>query len=181
MSFKLKKEWGAPMEETVIIDNSDVVTIGDLVQCRNGNLELATAGAAVRGVVTGIKDKNGISVWNTLATLGTATKTGSPSSGSVTVASDNETVDLISAVINVSPFAIYSATVTGTMNTTNASNKRGGWVNVDDEDSVNETTHSRTITDVRTLNNWGVDPDDSTRMLVSIKHSEIFGDGTAQA
>lgn len=166
---------------TVIIDNSDAITVGDLVQLRNGNVEDAVAGAACAGVVVDVVDANGNSVFGSLAVLGSATKSGSPSSGTVTVASNNETVDLIAARIDISKKTIYSATVTGTMNTTSSSNKLGGWVNAVSTNAVDETTHSRTITDVRTLKNHGVDPDNTARMLVSINHSEVWDNGAAMA
>ena len=81
----------------------------------------------------------------------------------------------------MSPFAVYSATVTGTMNTTAASNKLGGWIDHDDEDSVEEGTHTRTIGTGGVFKCWGVDPDDSTRMLLSIAEHEFFGSNSAVA
>ena len=63
------------------------------------------------------------------------------------------------------------------MNTTNSSNKIGGWVNMANEQNVDETTFSRTINDTRTLYGWGVDPDDTSRMLVSVRESEVHSYG----
>ena len=183
MSFKLKKQYENAELVEVIIDNSDVVVIGDLVKCRNGNLEVSTAGGAIFGVVVDIVDKNGNSLFGSLAVTGSATLiSGTPGgSGTVTVASDNETVDKIAARVNTSKKAIYSATVDGTVNTTSSSAKLGGWLNQTDANSVDETTHSRTITDVRALKGWGSDPDDTTRLLVSINHSEVWDNGAAMA
>lgn len=181
MSLLRKHVYGPEIIRDFIIDNSDTVQIGDAVKLRNGDLEVSAADGSFSGVVIDLVDKNGNSIFGSIANVGSATVSGQPGSGSVAVASDNETVDLIRARIDMSPFTIYSATVTGTMNTTNASNKPGGWVDMDDEDSVDETTHNRTIGTGGQLKNWGVDPDDSTRMLVSINEHEFFGSNSAVA
>lgn len=182
MSFNLKGFLlGESLSRTVIIDNSDTITMGDAVKLRNGNVEVASADGAVSGVVTDIVDKNGNSVFGSLAVLGSATVTGSPSSGSVTVAADNETVDLIAVKVEMSPYALYSATVTGTIGTTVNSDKIGVWIDNDDEDSVEETTANRTIGTGGVFKGWGVDPEDSTRMLVSINEHEFFGSNSAVA
>lgn len=185
MSFKIHKRYAHDSNiVTVVIDNSDVIGVGALVQLRNGNVKISTAGAASAGVVIGFVDKNGKGYETSTASKGTSTSTGSGQGLVVTVASDNETVDLIAAQIETSKKMIYSAGVTGTMNTTTASNKIGGWVNAvfaSNNSNVDETTHSRTITDVRTLKNWGVDPNDTSRMLVSINHSELYDNGAAMA
>ena len=181
MAFKRKNQFGTSMVVTYIIDNDDAITVGDLVQLRNGNVEDATAGAALAGVVVDIVDKNGNSISGSLAVLGLATKTGLVGAETVTVGTTNETVDLIAAKIETSKFVRYSASVTGTMNTTTSSDKGGGWVNNVGTANVAETTHSRTITDVRNLKNHGVDPDDSSRMIVSINHSEVWDNGAAMA
>jgi hypothetical protein len=151
------------------------------VKLRNGNIEVGSAGVALGGVVIDIVDKNGNSIFGSLAVVGSATVTGQPGAGIVTVYSDNETVDLIAAKVEMSPFAIYSCDIDGTMNTTVASNKIGGWVDLTDENSVNETTTTRTIATGGQLNCWGVDPDDSIRMLVSICEHEFFGSNSAVA
>src|SRR3990167_6798272 len=127
-----------PMIEEQIIDNSDTAQVGDAVRLRNGDLEVHAAGAAIRGIVVDIVDRNGNSIFGSIAILGSATVSGGDT---VAVASDNETVDQVKARIDTSKFSIYSAAVDGTMNTTTASNKPGGWVNGTDENSIDETTH----------------------------------------
>jgi len=182
MSLKRKHApLGDVMVKHVVIDNSDTIQMGDAVNLRNGNVEVGTADGALGGVVIGLVDKNGNSVFSSLAVLGDGTVSGSEDSGSTTVASDNETVDLITAIVDTSPFSIYSGSVTGTMNTTNASNKLGGWVDMVDEQDIEETTHTRTVTTEGQLYNHGVDPDDSSRMLVSIHEHEIYSYGGTMA
>lgn len=180
MSYVRKEDMSPmPMMRTVILDNDEAVGIGDSVKWLNGNLEAVNANA-VAGIIIDIVDKNGASIWGSTAKLGSATLTNSatPNLSVVTVASNNETVDLIAAKIDISPFTIYSASILGTMNDTNASNKPGGWVDGSDQRTIDETTHSRTIGTSGVFQNHGVDPDDSTRMLVSIHESEIFNTGT---
>lgn len=179
--LKRKEQFGPSILRTVIIDNSDTVAIGDAVKLRNGNVEVSAADGAFSGVVVGLVDKEGKSVFGSLATLGSATVSGNPASGSVVAYSDNETVDKIAAQIEMSPYVVYSADVTGTIGTTNSSEKIGGWVDMDDEDSVDETTFNRTISTGGQLNGWGTDPDDSTRLLVSIHEHEFFNNGGVAA
>lgn len=164
----------------VILDNSEDIAVGDAVMLRNGNIEKATADGALSGVVIDVVDKNNNSLLpseGSTASLGSA----SISSGVITVASDNETVDQIAATIDISPFTIYSADVTGTIGTTNSSDKIGVWIDMDDEDSVEETTATRTVTTEGQLVGWGADPDDTTRMLVSIHEHEFFNYGGTMA
>jgi hypothetical protein len=70
------------------------------------------------------------------------------------------------------------------MNTTLTSDDGGGWCDIAVSSNVitiDETTHTRTITNGGQYYNWGVDPADSTRMLVSISESEPFGPNKAKA
>lgn len=186
MAFKEHKRYEADSHiVTVILDNSEVVAWGAPVQLRNGNAEIGVAGQAVMGHVTGFVDRNGKAYEASTATRGTSTSTGAARGLVVTVAADNETVDLIAVQVETSKKYIYSATITGTMDTTSSSNKPGGWVNLvyaSGNATVDETTHSRTITSVRTHKNHGVDPGDSSRMLVSVNASEMWDfSGTAMA
>lgn len=180
MGFKFKQclLGVGPALKTVIIDNSDNIQLGDMVIIRNGDAEVAPADGAVAGVVHSIVDKNGQSVFGSLAATGSATLSGGDT---VVVASDNETVDQIAVIIDVSKMSIYSATTTGTIGTTANSQKPGGWLDLDDENSVEEVTHTRTIATGGTMKGWGTDPDDSTRLLVSIVESEIFDPSTGAA
>ncbi len=169
-----------PILLTVIIDNSETLTLGDAVAIVTGNAELLdSATAAFSGFVHDIVDSKGLSVFGSIATLGSATVA---SGDTVTVAGNNETVDLIAVMIDVSKLSIYSALVTGTMNTTVNSNKPGAWVNsATTGDRVTESSATRTIATAGHLKAWGADPDDSTRMLVSISESDIFDPGTGAA
>ncbi len=184
MSFKRHESLsGAPVTRRIIIDNSDDVQVGDAVKGISGNLEVVTAADALLGVIIDIVDRKGKSIWGTTALVGSATVTGIPTTGTVTVASDNETVDKIAALIDISMETVYSVSVTGTIGTTVSSDKWGAWVDTVDEKSIDETTATRTIgtggqfiTQVAP-DGTSKDPDDSTRLLVSIHESEYYGLG----
>jgi len=174
MSFSYAKTLrgnSAPVLKTVIIDNDDDIAIGDMVKVFNaGNAEKLSAGVAIFGVVHSVVDKYGNSLTpqlTTKATQGSATI----ASGVVTVASDNETVDKISVQVDVSQESIYSGDVTGTIGTTNSSEKVGAAFNVDSESTIDETSSVRN--GQAQLYGWGTDPADSTRLLVSILESEL--------
>jgi len=184
--WEIKKHLTPPMIQRVILDNDERVYIGDPVKkLASGHAEQAAAAGSIFGHVLDIVDKNNNSMFgSTPSYTGAVTISGSPSSGYVTVATDNETVDKIAALVDVSPFTIYSAPITGTMNTTDTSSAGGGWVDIAVSTyviTIDETTHTRTITNGGQYYNWGVDPDDSTRMLVSISESEPFGPNKAKA
>lgn len=163
----------------VVIANSTKVGIGYPVSVRGGitNVPTAARGGGIGGVVVALEDGAGNSVFGSLASLGGATKTGTPDSGSVTTGAANNGTDNITAVIDCSKTTIFSAQVTGTMGTTASSNTLGGWIDLDaanNDGRVDETTHTRTIATGGQLKTWGVDPTDSTRMLVSINCSEFW-------
>lgn len=175
MAFKYRKNLNGnsqPAMIRVIIDNSDAVERWDAVKCLNGNLELlaATSSQSVFGIVNDIVDKNGNSVFGSLAVLGSATVSGNV----VTVAGTNETVDLIAADVIIDKNAVFSVDVTGTVNTTVSSAKPGAYLNCDDENSVDETTATRTPGTARQFYSLGQDPQDTTRLLVLINASEVY-------
>ena len=172
-----------PATVTVLISGSDVIQVGDAVSCiaaasadGAGIIPLvASSSKSVFGVVVDIVDVNGNSVWGSTAVLGSATITGTPTSGSVTVASTNPTVDKIAAKVIVSKEARFSADVTGTVNTTVFSATLGAYLNCDDENSLDETTATRTAGTARQFYSWGnIDKDDTTRLVVSINSSEVY-------
>ena len=184
MAYVYKKSLLANSGPTLIrftIQDSETLTIGDLVSiATNGAAMLMdSASAAIAGVVHDIIDNDGNSVFGSIATLGGATVSGG---NTVTVDASNVGGENISVLVDVSKFSIYSALVTGTVGTTTSSNLPGGWINsATTGDRVTETSHTRTVATGGHLKGWGVDPDDSTRILVSINESEIFDPTTGDA
>lgn len=168
--------------KTVIIDNSDVIRPYDAVKTRNGNLEAAAAGDAMFGIVIDIVDKNGMGispVQTSLAVLGSATVGSTVVPPAVTVASNNETVDLISAKVDLSLASEYSADCNANPGVTVTSDKIGVWVDLSDQRTIGESTATRTVGTGGQFFGMGVDPLDSGNMLVHIHESEFYSVGVA--
>lgn len=168
MAFKFKKSLtghAAPVLTRVIIDNSDVIQLGDAVKVYNaGNAEVATAARPIAGFVHAVVSSTGLQPTPDTGTTDTWT-----------VASDNETVAQIACLIDMSTDSIYSGDVDGTINTTNSSAKQGASFDLTDENSIAETTALRNS--AGQLYGWGTDPDDSGNLLVSIMESERLSNG----
>src|SRR3990167_3700644 len=83
--------------KTVIIDNSDALRAFDAVDIRNGDLEASAAAEAIFGIIISIVDKNDLPLSPERATLAVvgAGSVGTTVPPAVTVAGDNETVDLL--------------------------------------------------------------------------------------
>jgi hypothetical protein len=179
MPFIYKKSLLAnsgPVLVKFIITGSETVTIGDQVLLRVAGTAAVNTGVGTQtscaGIVHDIIDAQGNSVFGSIAVLGLATVS---SGNTCTVGATNATVDQIAVLIDVCKYSIYSATVTGTIGTTTTSNNPGGWIQpASTGDRVTETTHTRTIATGGSLKCWGTDPNDSTRLLVSIARSEIL-------
>lgn len=146
-----------------IIDNSTVVTIGDVVKIdSNGNLELAGAGDAVFGILVAV-ERNGVSI--------------DPDSGTTntyTMASDNETVDKTYGIVDTSVDSLYSASQDGTAGTTANSNQIGAYIDLADEATLDEDTATRTRGTGGQFTTYGADIDDSTRLIVAINESQLI-------
>lgn len=116
---------------------------------------------------------------------GTATSTDVQS---VVAASDNQTVNKYVALVQVSPFQLWSVNVNGTLGTTADSPTAtdgaiGGWINVDSAGTnyarLLESTFSRTDGQDQNFFCWGVDPADTTRYIVSIANPLFLSEQTA--
>ncbi len=161
----------------VIVGNSITMSVGELVKLDTtaGFATNGTAGIAVFGICVGFQDASGKPLSPSAYVPGTAT--GSDVQTFV-AASDNQTVAKTVAIIDASRSKKYSAQVNGTMNTTVNSNRIGARVDVDSADShydrVLETTATRTDSTIANFFSYGVDPNDSTRMIVSISASQYM-------
>lgn len=152
-----------PSTVPVLIKNSATIQIGDMVRSYvAGVAEVSIAAKPILGVVVGVVDSMGLPVDPDSGTLDT-----------YTVASDNQTVGLKKAIVMTSKDAIFSGDVDGTIGTTNTSNLRGCTFDLTDENSIAETSALRNSTGQ--LYGHGTDPEDSTRLLVSIMESELDG------
>lgn len=175
--FKRKKIYSSADELVdVVIDNTVTTGIGYAMNFRTGVAVATTATTAIGGIVVDILDKKGNGVFgSTLRETGAASITvDAPNSGVIVTGGSNTTVDLLVARLNTSKKVIYSADVTGTINTTGTSSTLGGWFMVASALAVDETTHTRTIATGGQLKGWGADPENITRVLVSINASEVW-------
>jgi hypothetical protein len=157
--------------ELVLLANSQTVAVGDAIQTfTTGKGTLATATNLVGGIVHALCDANGYPVRQTSPVAGTASGVDLRSVATGTAAASY-------ALVDFSEDTIYSAAVNGTLGSTATSNLRGILIDVDSANTsygrVLETTATRTEGVEANFYSWGVDPKDSTRLLVSIAMSEL--------
>lgn len=118
-----------PICKSYIIDNSDALTTGDFVSLNtDGHVILATATNPILGSVEAVVDANGAPVAHD-----------SGSSDTWTVASDNETVAMKRALVNVDPTACYEVDFSAAIGST-AGSKVGARFDLTDHDTVNEAS-----------------------------------------
>lgn len=155
---------------STVITNSGVVRIGDVLAgvVSGSNLfarRYNAAGDAILGICVGVRRADGTLL--------------SPDSGTTdtfTVASDNQTAAQIYAMIDASPYTIWSAPLDATINTTAAA-VMGTCYDPDtgaNAGRIAESSATRTLTNGRGLACHGADPEDTTRALVSIAESYLF-------
>jgi len=154
--------------KSYIIKNSSTITIGDYVKLDAGFIDLAGANTPILGVVRGLTDNLGIDLQNTKVVLdGTFT-----APHTYAAASDNATDKQIRAIVDIDPMSVYSLEPDNTIGTTD-SDLAGNYMDIiADSDEGDEDT---TTTTQMQLFIWGVDPEDSTRALVSIAEHQIWG------
>lgn len=157
----LSGEIGAPTLLDFIIDNSDVIQIGDMVRVNtDGHVTLATTGSTQAGVVVGVVDKNGLRIDPDSGTLDT-----------YTVASDNETVAQKKArIIPAMPDYLFFNDADDTLATANLLQ----YFDLNDENDVDVATATDTATaQVRLVQ---LDPDgdgDASKGLFQIVESQF--------
>ena len=161
--------------ELVLIYNSITVAVGDVVEVyTNGSATNGAAATPLFGVVHAIVDASTNPIVHGTAVAGTAIGS---STNSVTTAADNTTTGAYYALVDTSNNSKYSAEVSGTLGTTVSSTLRGCRVDVDsantDYGRLLESTATRTIGTPANFYSWGVDPDDSTRLIVSLAMTEL--------
>jgi hypothetical protein len=154
----------SPVLRKGVIANSVVATVGDSVKLASGFVALGTTGVSVMGHIDAIVSADGIQMITNGA--------GGAMRLTHTVASDNQTVAKIAAKVNVSKLTLYSGEVDATIGTTTGSNLAGYFMDLADEESLDESTAAATAAQYRT---HGLDANDSSRAVVSIYESSEFG------
>ena len=152
------------LSTATIITNSGVVAVGNVLSITTaaaGNGIVArrynSAGDVILGVCLSVADADG-----------TQAEPDSGTTDTWTVASDNETVAKKYAVVDISPWSIWSASLTGTIHTT-AAFGLGRWCDPNtgtNSGTILESGITGTLAQGRGLACIGVDPDDTTRGLV---------------
>lgn len=164
---KIGSSSGAPIKVVRTAANSIVVTELDSVKMASGFAALGTAGAAVLGHVTAIRVNKGVGV-ETNGTAGAATGS---FVGTFTMPSDNQTVAMNKLEIDISRETIYSAEVDATIGTTTGSNLAGYYMDLVDEDTLDESTAATSSAQYVT---HGVDYENTAQAVVSIYESSIL-------
>ena len=91
--------------------------------------------------------------------------------GTFATASDNTTVAMVQAEVDISQFTLYSAEVDVAIATTTGSNLAGYRMDLADEDTLDESTAATSTAQYGT---WGVDPYNSAQAVVNIFESSVF-------
>ena len=159
---------GAPIKIAVIMTNSVEVTELDSIKVSSNFAALGTAGASVYGHVTAIRTDKGVG----LNTDGSAGAAMGSFAGTFTAAADNQTVDKVKVELDVSKQSLYSAELDATIGTTTGSNLRNYFIDLIDEDTLDENTAATTAAQYAIHE---VDRDNSARPIVSIFESNLFG------
>ncbi len=159
--------FGAPVKLAVIATNSIVVTELDSIKVALGFAALGTAGAAVYGHVVAIRTDKGVG----FETDGTAGASTGSFVGTYTFPSNNQTVAKGKVELDISKGTIYSASVDATIGTTTGSNLRGYYIDLLNENTLDESTAAATTAQYVT---YGLSKDDSTKAAVSIFESALI-------
>jgi hypothetical protein len=160
----------------VTIGNSKTIAVGELVlSYKAGTLDNPVAAQPGLGIVHSIVrgDAGNLPEVRAEHTAGSANTSDLQT---VTAAADNATTGKYAAMVDVSKDSLYSATVSGTLGTTNSSAVRGAKIDVDSANSdygqLLEETATRTIGTPANFYSHGLDPEDATRLIVSLAMSE---------
>ena len=160
--------------------DSITAVVGELFKSysqTDGSATHATAAVSIFGVLQGIVNKYGQPIPNTTITAGTAAR---PVVVSQATGASNVTNSTYWGLFLTDKNTKYSTTVSGTLGTTGNSNKRGCRIDVDSANTnyarVLESTATRTIGTAAHLYSHGLDPLNSSRLLLSIALSEFDSD-----
>lgn len=176
LNFKKSRGGQGRVLEKIKLGVSQTFEVGDVVKTySNGVADLGVAATPILGVIVGFCKADGSPLQDTEVVAGTAAST-----DTVTVTTDGTNSENIYALVDVSPDSVYSAEVSGTLGTTNSSNLRGCWIDINSAGAeygqVLETTASRVAHSATgamcNFYSLGLDPEDSSRLLVKIANSE---------
>lgn len=176
-----------PVLRKVVIYGSQTIAVGQVVESyTNGYVVDGVIARPLLGFVHAIVDRFGHSLkpeTDAMAeTTGNTLATGP--TGTVTVAATNHSASTagkqIAAIVDVSLDTIYSVGADATPGTTTGSDLIGVAFDMltGDPTQLDESTGSLARTSPAQFHSWGVDPEDSSRVLVSLMESQRIGGGT---
>jgi hypothetical protein len=158
----------APVLRKSIITNSVVSTVLDSVKTASGFLALGTTGALVLGHIMSHVRKDGVGLEST----GVSGSASGSYVGTWTAASDNQTVGMVSALVDISKFTLYSVSLDAAAGTTTGSNLDGYNLDIATEKTLDESTAT---TGSAQYHGWGLDPNNTAQVIVNILESSVFG------
>lgn len=165
----------APVMKKAIITNSVVAVALNAFKIVSGFASLGTSASLVFGHADAIETFAGVGQ----ITTGAAGSTAGSFLNTWTAASNNQTVDKVSILADISKSTLYSVTPNTTIATTTGSNLLGYYTQLADSTQTAETTAtlvaSFATTTVSQYAIWGVDPQRSTNQLVGIFVSQVLG------
>jgi hypothetical protein len=157
-----------PVLQKRIITNSVVTTEQDSVKVASGFSALGTTGALVFGHVTSIVDAEGLG----MTTSGAAGAGLGSFAGTFTAAADNQTVAQVAVVCDVSKYTLYDGSPDAALGTTTGSNLAQYTMDLLDEDDLDESSAATTTGQYMSQ---GITPGSTTRIVVNIYESQVFG------
>lgn len=160
--------YGAPVKVAVVAKNSEVITELDSLKIASNFILRGTAGASVYGHAIALRTKEGVG-FETTGVAGAATGS---FVGTYTFASDNQTVGMAKVELDVSRESLYSGELDAAIGTTTGSDLRGYFIDLIDEDTLDENTAATTVAQYAT---HGTDSDNTAQAVVSIHESGLFG------
>lgn len=159
----------------IVADDSEAIAVGGVVKSyTNGYAQVGVAATPILGITHAITTKGTLPPIKGESTAGSANTS---DTATVTTAADNTTTEKYWVLVDTSRNSQYSVTVSGTIGTTATSGRPGCRIDVDSANTtytqVLETTATRTVGTPANFYSWGVDPNDSARLIVSISLSEL--------
>lgn len=181
--FNLLGENGRILRKFVL-DASKDFQVGDVVTYTTGSLTgevpmdfnevgEATAGKKIVGVIDAIITSRGVSP--------SSNGCGGAFVDQYRTAANNETGAQVCALVDMSPFSMFSADLDDTIGVTTGSNRAGYYLDLDTGDTNSHLLNEASAEAVGTVGggqflSHGVDPEDTNNIIVNISKSVLNGD-----
>lgn len=159
--------YGGPILRHEILANSTTTTVSDALKYASGFVTTASTTGGILGHSTGLSQNKGVGLQST----GAAGAAFGSYIGTYTTASNNQTVAMVRAEIDISQFTLYTATTNGTLGTTTGSNLLGYRFNLAAANNLDETSATTSLAQYQS---FGVDPVTSTQVIVNLMKSLVF-------